>query len=380
MVVGGDEDGSGSRIDSAKRLFSDVAGLDDDIDEYTYVYSQRECIEHLFRVASSLDSLVVGESQILSQVKNAYSIARRCKSVGTVINQLFNRAIAVGKRVRTETRIAYNAVSVSYAAVELAKQLFADLSASTVMLLGAGKMSELTAEHLVSGGVQYVMVANRHYDRAAELAKRFGGRAVPFESAMDYALGADIIITSTGAPHYIIKKWETEQLMRRRKGRPIFFIDIAVPRDVEPDVSLIEGVTLYNIDDLESVVDSNIKMREQEAEEAEVIVQEETDQLIAKFQYLSLRPVMESLHDKAEDIRLRAVKRAYAKMPNLTEHERRIIKNMTKIIVRKLLREPMRQVNRSAGTTEEQYFIDAMCALFKLEVNVELGENEANEK
>lgn len=367
-------------MEMAKQFFLDMAGIDDNIDRYLYVYVGRECVEHLFRVAASLDSLVIGEGQILSQVKNAYAFARKYESCSTVMNQLFHRAIAVGKRVRTETRIAYNAVSVSYAAVELAKHIFKDLTASQVMLLGAGNMGELTARHLVASGVQCVLVANRHYDRAVELAKQFDGRAVPFESRMQCALNADIIITSTGAPHYIIKKWEMEQLMRQRKGRPIFFIDIAVPRDVEPEVASIDGVTLYNIDDLEAVVDSNMKEREQEAAAAESIVQEETTALIEKFQYLSLRPVMEGLHDKAENIRMRALKRAFAKLPELSEAEQRVIRNMSKIIVRKILREPMRQMNHSFGTGEEQYYADAMRSLFRLDVNVNLGAKKSNEE
>lgn len=372
-----EEDGG---IDMARQFFLDMAGVDDEISSYLYTYSHRDGIEHLFRVASSLDSLVIGEGQILSQVKNAYAIARKYDSSSTIMNQLFHRAIAVGKRVRTETKIAYNAVSVSYAAVELAKQIFKDLAASKVMLLGAGYMGELTAKHLVSNGVKCVMVANRHYNRAVELARQFDGMAVPFENTIQCALDADIIITSTGAPHYIIKKWEMKKLMRYRKGRQIFLIDIAVPRDVEPDVASLDGVTLYNIDDLEAVVNSNLKEREQEAAAAEVIVQEETEALIEKFQYLSLRPVMEGLRDKAEDIRVRALKRAMAKLPNISEAEQRIIRNMSKIIVRKILRDPMRQMNNSVGTGEEQYYVDAMRSLFKLDVNVDLGEQKANEK
>ncbi len=363
----------------AKKFFLDVAGVNDEIDAYLYMYTDRACIEHLFRVAASLDSLIIGEGQILSQVKNAYALARKYNSTSTVLNLLFHRAIAVGKRVRTETRIAYNAVSVSYAAVELAKRIFDDLSSSNVMLLGAGKMGELTAQHLVASGVQCVLVANRHFDRAVELARRFKGRAVPFESTMQYALHSDIIITSTGAPHYIIKRWETEQLMRRRAYRPIFFIDIAVPRDVEPEVASIRGVMLYNIDDLEAVVDSNIKEREQEAAEAAAIVQEETEDLIERFQYLSFRPVMEGLWTRSESIRLHVLRRAFAKLPELTEPERRIIKNLSKIIVRKLLREPMRKVSHSAGTGREKYYVDAMRDLFNLDINVDLERDKINE-
>lgn len=362
-----------------KQFFFDLANNVEDVDTYLYSYTDKECIEHLFRVSASLDSLIIGEGQILSQVKNAYAIAREIDTTSTVLNTLFHRAIAVGKRVRTETRIAFSAVSVSYAAVELAKKIFGDLSQSRVLLLGAGKMGELTATHLVSSGAKCVIVANRHYERAVELAKKFKGSAITFEHAMECAETVDIIITSTGAPHYIIKEWETKTLMRKRKGKKMFFIDIAVPRDVAPEVADIPGVNLYNIDDLEAVVDSNMRIREQEAQEAEMIIQKEVEMLLDKFQYLAFRPVMELLTDKANDIRQRAVKRAFAKLPALTEADRRVVENMSKLIVRKILREPMVQMNNAAGTGNEQYYIDAMRDLFKLDLEVIEGANDENE-
>ena len=331
----------------------------------------------MFNVAASLDSLVIGEGQILSQVKKAYALAREVGTTSTVLNTLFHRAIAVGKRVRTETRIAYSAVSVSYAAVELAKNIYGDLFGAKVLLLGAGQMAELTAKHFVGKGVENVYVANRSYERAVELAEKFHGEAVPFENAIKAATDIDIVVTSTGAPHYVVKAWETSQLMKRRKGRSIIFIDIAVPRDVEPEVADIKGVRLYNIDDLESVVDSNIKVRQQEAEQAGKIVLEEVEELVNKFRYLSFRPVMALLTDKADRIRRREVKRAMAKLPDITADERKAIENMSKMIVRKLLREPMMRINNAAGTGNEQYYIDAMSDLFKLDT---IGERKSERK
>ena len=202
---------------------------------------------------------------------------------------MLHRAIAVGKRVRTETRIAYNAVSVSYAAVELARQVLGDMTESNVLLFGAGQMAELTAQHLVSRGVKKVYVANRSFENAEALAEKFGGEALPFDTAYKQAIDVDVIVTSTGAPHYVVKPWETQQLMTKRKGRPLVFIDIAVPRDVDPDVASIKGVELYNIDDLEAVVDENIKEREREAERAQIIIDEEVASLLEKFRYLSFR-------------------------------------------------------------------------------------------
>ena len=224
-----------------------------DARKYLFFFTDEDCINHLFRVASSLDSLIIGEGQILSQVKRAYSLARDAENTSTVLNTLFHRAIAVGKKVRTVTHIAYSAVSVSYAAVEMAKKAFGDLTESNVLLVGAGQMSELTARHLVANGVKTVFVSNRNYKRAVELANKFQGIAINFENYIEAANEADIVITSTGAPHYMIRTKDVVRLMQQREGRPLIFIDIAVPRDVEPEVGEIHGVTLYNIDDLEAV-------------------------------------------------------------------------------------------------------------------------------
>ncbi|WP_110954028.1 glutamyl-tRNA reductase [Anaerosinus massiliensis] len=364
-------------LPALKQFLYDLASSDEDAEDYMFHYYDEACITHLFKVAASLDSLIIGEGQILSQVKKGYWIAKEAGTTSTVLNTLFHRAIAVGKRVRTETRIAYSAVSVSYAAVELAKNLFGDLSNSNVLLLGAGQMGELTARHLADQGVQTVFVSNRRYERAVDLAKKFNGQAVQTEHAMNCAVNVDIVITSTGAPHYIVKAWETQQLMTKRKGKPIIFIDIAVPRDVEPEVANIKGVRLYNIDDLEAVVDSNIKVREQEAALAGKIVAEEVEELVNKFRYLSFRPVMALLTDKAERIRQREVKRAMAKLSDITPEERKIMENMSRMIVRKLLREPMVKINSAAGTGNEEYYIKAMRDLFKLDT---IGEKRKIEK
>jgi len=344
-----------------------------------FFYTEEDCIRHLFRVASSLDSLIIGEGQILSQVKKAYSIARDVGTTSTVLNTLFNRTIAVGKKVRTETRIAHSTVSVSYAAVELAKKVFGDLSQSNVLLLGAGQMGELTARHLVENGVKTVIVSNRRYERAVELALKFRGIAVPFESFMKSAVEADIIITSTGAPHYIIRTWDVAHLMPKREGRPIIIIDIAVPRDVEPEVAAITGASLYNIDDLEAVVKSNVRHRAKEALLAEKIINKELEELLIKFRYLSLRPIMARMTDKAEKIRQREFKRALAKLTDITTDERKAIENMSKMIMRKMLRDPMVCINQAACNQDEENYLDAIRDLFKLDAIGE-GKNRENKK
>lgn len=348
-----------------------------DVDQHLFYYVDEDCIRHLFRVAASLDSLVVGEGQILSQVKKAYSLARDIGTTSTVLNTLFNRAIASGKRVRTDTRIAYNAVSVSYAAVELAKKLLGDLAQAKVLLLGAGEMSELTARHLVDNGVNTVFVSNRNLERARQLAEKFRGIAVPFEHFMESAEQADIVITSTGAPHYLIRSWDVAHLMPKRQGRPIIFIDIAVPRDVEPEVAALAGVNLYNIDDLEAVAESNMRGREKEAQAAETIIEADLADLIAKFRYLSFRPTLARLRDKVETIRQREMKRALAKLPEATPEERKVLENLSKMLVRKLIRDPIIRINESAGTDKEAYFLDATRKLFKLD---DIGEEAPSEK
>ena len=351
-----------------KQFLFDLTGNEENIDEYLYEHVDEACVRHLFEVASSLDSLVLGEGQILSQVKEAYALAREAGATSTVINTLFHRAIACGKRVRTETRIAYNSVSVSYAAVELARKEMGDLAHSSALIFGAGKMAELTAQHLLARGVQKIYVTNRHLDKAELLAGEFKGVAVPWQEALKCAVDVDVIVTSTGAPHYVVKPWETQQLMAKRKGRPLFFIDIAVPRDVDPEVAAIKGVTLYNIDALEAVVDEHMAERREEAKEARRIVAEEVRSLEQRFRYLSLQPIMAMLSERCERIRRRELRRIAPKLPELTEEEWRQVEHMSHMIVRKILRMPMMKLNASAGTEEEEFYTEAMRALFRLDV------------
>lgn len=344
-----------------KNFLNDLTG--GDVENFLYEYEGENCIRHLFNVASSLDSLILGEGQILSQVKDAYTIAKSAGTTNTVLNTLFNKAIAVGKLVRTDTRIAYNSVSISSAAVDLAAKKLGGLKNRSALIFGAGKMAQLTAQHLKSRDIEKIIVANRHYSRAVEMAEKFGAQAVAWEDAMANADDVDLIITSTGAPHYVVKTWQTQQLMTRRQGHELFFIDIAVPRDVDPEVAQINGVTLYNIDDLESVVESNIKFRQEEAKSARKIVEANVAAIMERFKYLKFRPLMADLSQRAEKIREREVKRIAHKLPNLNEDEKKIVDQMTKMIVRKLLRMPMMRLNASAGTDDEKFFADAMKAL-----------------
>ncbi len=347
---------------SAKNFMTDLIGAD--AEKYFYEYTGEDCIRHLLEVSAGLDSLVLGEGQILSQVKDAYSVAKNSGATDTILNTLFHKAIASGKNVRTETKISYNSVSVASAAVELAAKKIGGLKNLNALIFGAGKMALLTAKYLQVHGVKKIFVANRHFSRAEEMAEKIGGEPVQWEDALKIADDVEVIITSTGAPHYVVKPEPTKKLMERRDGREIFFIDIAVPRDVDPEVGKIPGITLYNIDDLEAVVESHIQARKEEAEAAKKIIAEDVAAIKERFKYLKFQPLMANLSERAEKIREREVRRISHKLPNLTEEERRTMDNMTKMIVRKLLRMPMMRLNASAGTNREKFFTDAMRALF----------------
>ncbi|MCR5834791.1 MAG: glutamyl-tRNA reductase [Selenomonadaceae bacterium] len=352
---------------SIKQFMNDLIGAVVD-DKYLYTYDGEDCARHLFAVTSGLDSLILGEGQILSQVKEAYATAKAAAATDTILNTLFNRAIATGKRVRTETKIAYNSVSVSSAAVDLAARELGGLDGKSALIFGAGKMAQLTAQHLLSHGVKKIFVANHHIERAMEMAEKIGGEAVPWEEAFTSAADVDIIITSTGAPHYVVKPWQTQQLISRRGGRGIFFVDIAVPRDVDPEVVKIKGVTLYNIDDLESVVEKNLQARQREAVLAQKIISEDVAAVMERFKYLKFRPLMANLSERAEGIRRREIRRVASKLSDLNDDERKIIDRMTHRIVCKLLRLPMMKLNASAGTDDENFYEQAMRALFSDEV------------
>lgn len=347
-----------------EQFFLALSGNSEAKKEYFFYFEGEACIRHLFEVASGLDSMVIGESQILNQIKTAYTMALAEKATKTILNTLFHRAITTGKRVRTETRISYSAVSVSYAAVKLAEKILGGLDDRTAMVFGAGEAAELLVKNLQGKGLKNVKVANRHMDKA----KTIGGEAVPFKSALSHADDVDIIVTATGASQYIVKAWDVRNLMMRRNTRPLVAIDIAVPCDIEPEVGDIRNVTLYNLDDLQEIVANNIRLRKEEAERAEVIVQEEIDSIEDRFKYLSTRPVMVSLSDKAEAIRERELRHGLAKIEGLTEEDKKVLSHMTHMIVRKILREPMMHLNEYAGTEWESEDKSAVSRLFKLDV------------
>ncbi len=336
--------------------------------KFTYTSQELDTIMHLFRVTASLDSMVVGESQILKQVRNAYDFSRSVGGAGPVLNRLFTKAFSVGKRVRADTTITSGAVSISYAAVELAKKIFNTLEGKTVAIIGAGEMSELTAKHLVASGVSKVLVTNRTYERAVKVAEKFKGTPLPFESGLDFLIDADIVISSTDAPQYLISTRPLAELMKRRKHRYMFLIDIAVPRDIEPDVSKIAHVFLYNIDDLEAVVDSNLKQRQQEATRAEQIVSEEAKRFYSQLQIFAVNPTIKALHQQFQKV-VEAERVACFGKTHLSDEQQAAVASMTRAIVKKLLHNPVKNLREAVNDEEAEHgqYIRALQELFALD-------------
>ena len=310
------------------------------LDKAIYIYNDMNAVKHIFRVASSLDSMVVGEPQILGQLKDAFQLALSKKTTSFILNKLMKKAISVAKRVRTETRIAENAVSISFAAVELAKKIFTDLSKRVCMLLGAGEMAELAARHLIGNGVKEVIVSNRTHERACDLAKEFHGRPVPFDDFIQEMARTDIVICSTGAPHYILTRDQMQKVMKERKQRQVFIIDISVPRNIDPEINKLENVYLYNVDDLQDAVDTNLFERKQEAEKAEKIVEEELDTFQKWLSSLDSVPTIVALREKAEDIRKEELEKLFHKVQEIGEKEREAIEYMATALMNKLIHPP----------------------------------------
>lgn len=332
-----------------------------------YFYTEQQVVRHLFRVASSLDSMVIGEAQILGQVKDAYQIAYENKSTSLILNRLFRHAIECGKRVRTETAIGESPVSVSYAAVQLAKNVFETLENRPVMVVGAGKMSVLTIKHLVSNGANPIMVTNRTYEKAYEIACEFNGIAVPFEEKFEKMATADIVISSTGAQGYVITADDVRNIMRRRKGRPLFFIDIAVPRDVDPEAAEIENVFVYDIDDLKHVVDENLKERKKEAEKAEKIIDEEVSEFFAWLASLDVVPTIKELNRIAQEIKQRELEKALKRLNGLDEEQVEVIKALAHGIVNKMIHMPIVRVKEAAARKRGYRYVVALRYLFGLD-------------
>ena len=342
-------------------------GLDaESLTAHLYEYRENDAIRHIFRVAASLDSMIVGEPQVLGQVKSAYTTACAVGALHSRLHALMSRAFAVAKRVRTETTIGSSAVSVASAAVDLATQIFGSLSGKRVYLIGAGKMSELAARHLISGGAEAIFVANRTHTRALALAEKFSGTAIRFEELYETADRADIVITSTGSPHAIFRREHGELFLHRRKNRPMFFIDIAVPRDVDPEMNKLDGIFVYDIDDLQQVVSANVANREREAARANEIIETELQRFVARLQTQEVAPTIVSLQEHLENIRQAELDRVRGKLGKLTPEQESAIEALTRGIVNKVLHTPITAMKNAAAEAEANTVVDHVRRIFNL--------------
>jgi glutamyl-tRNA reductase len=332
-----------------------------------YSVTDEAAAVHLFRVAAGLDSMVPGEAQILGQVREAYEAAREAGTTGATLHRLFRQALRVGKRVRTETAIGENPASVSSAAAELAERVFEGLAGRKILLIGAGKTADLTAANLISRGVGEIVVANRSPDRAGALARRFGGRAVGLDALEEELVHADVVVASTGSQGLVLSGEQVERAMKDRRGRPVFFIDIAVPRDLDPAINELEGCYLYDIDDLERVVAESVAGRREEAVRAEAIVSEEADAFRAWQLSLDVVPAITSLRARAESIRQEELDRVESRLASLSPSQRRAVEALTSQIVAKLLHQPTVRMKEAAAAADGVLYADAVRHLFGLE-------------
>jgi glutamyl-tRNA reductase len=345
-----------------------LAGLSEsEIAPALYTLTDDAVAPHVFRVAAGLDSLIPGEAQILGQVRGAYEVARVADTAGPVLHRLFRQALRVGRRVRTETAIGENPASISSAAAELAERVFGTLEGRRILVLGAGKMSDLATVNLISRGVDSVFVANRSVERAERLARRFGGRAAGLDAVEAELENADVVVASTSARGYVLSAEQVERAMRKRKGRPIFFVDIAVPRDIDPAVNAIEGCYVYDVDDLERVVEESVAGRREEAVRAEAIVAEEADRFRKWQLSLDVVPAIASLRALAESIREDELARVEGRLGSLSPSQRRAVESLTAQIVNKLLHPPTVRMKEAAAAADGVHYADAIRHLFALE-------------
>jgi glutamyl-tRNA reductase len=332
---------------------------------HLYEHRDQEAVRHLFRVAASLDSMVVGEPQILGQVKEAFAVARASGTVGGQLEHLLQSAFAAAKKVRTETEIGSNSVSIASVAVELARKIFGSLQGRTVFLVGAGKMSELAARHLVQQGAGAILVTNRTLERARRMAETFQGKVIPFDQLHEAASQADIVISSTGAPHPIFRREDGQAFLHRRRNRPMFFIDIAVPRDVDPEMGKLEGIFVYDIDDLQQVAAAHMAERSREASDAETLITGEVERFHQRQRAVNVAPAIVALQQQAEEIRQAELKRAQARLGSLSAEQIAAVEALTRGLVNKFLHPPMQALKQAARESNAAR-LEALCETWSL--------------
>jgi glutamyl-tRNA reductase len=331
---------------------------------HIYEYRDQEAVGHLFRMAASLDSMVVGEPQILGQVKEAFAVAKAAGTVSGQLDHLLQSAFAAAKKARTETGIGSNSVSIASVAVDMARKIFGSLQGRTVFLVGAGKMSELAARHLMQQGAGAILVTNRTYERARRMAEEIRGsvipQVVPFEQVYEAAGNADIVISSTGAPHHIFRPEHGEAFLRRRRNRPMFFIDIAVPRDVDPAMNNLDGIFVYDIDDLQQVTAAHMEERNREATDAESLIAAEVERFHIRQRTVNVAPAIVALQRKAEEIRQTELQRIHSRLATLTPEQIAAVEALTRGLVNKFLHPPM-QALKQAARENDSARLDTLC-------------------
>ena len=337
------------------------------IGPHVYRYEGREAIHHLFRVAASLDSMVVGEPQILGQLKVAYTAAKDAGAVCGWLDGLLTRAFGVAKRVRSETGIGQMAVSVSYAAVELARKIFGSLAGRTVMIVGAGKMSELAARHLRRSGASHVFVTNRTHDRAVEMARLFQGTPVEYDRFHATMPEVDILIASCAAPHYILNKEEMQRVIAARRNKPAYLIDLAVPRNIDPSVNDVANVFLYDIDDLQEVVNANLRERMKEAQRAETLVSEEVERMMARLKVVEITPTIVGLQEQLEQIRSAEIEKARRRYGPFTPQQEEALEAATRAIINKVAHGPISELRVQAGKPDGAHAVALIKKVFHLQ-------------
>jgi len=342
------------------------------IEPYIYEYRDTEAVNHLFRMAASLDSMVVGEPQILGQVKEAFAVAKASGTVAGQLEHLLQSAFAAAKKARSETGIGSNSVSIASVAVDLARKIFGSLQGRTVFLVGAGKMSELAARHLVQQGAGAILVTNRTHERARRMAEEFQGavvpQVVPFEELYETASSADIVISSTGAPHHIFRPEHGQAFLHRRRNRPMFFIDIAVPRDVDPAMNKLDGIFVYDIDDLQQVAAAHMEERSREAMDAETLIAVEVERFQQRQRTVNLAPAIVALQRKAEEIRQGELHRIHARLGTLTPEQVAAVEALTRGLMNKFLHPPMQAIKQAAREGDSAR-LDALCEAWSVSVD-----------
>ncbi len=355
-------------LEVVKKILSQKSGIDTgELESYLYTKEGREAVAHLFRVTASLDSMIVGEPQIAGQIKDAYSSAVASQTTGAFLNKAVHRALHVGKKIRTETGISQHPVSISYAAVLLAEKIFGDLQETRVLLLGAGEMGALAAKHLAERQVGEIWISNRTGEKAAHVAESLGATMIPFETIVQKLHQVDILIASTGASDVILHKESVQEAMRQRKNKPMFFIDIAVPRNIDPTINQIENVYLFDIDHLNGIVEANLKEREKEAKKAEAIIGGEVEAFLEYVHQTNLSPTIQQLSKKFDLIRKNELEKYLSKHPKLSDGEKDAFEGCTRAIVKKILHEPiilMKTEETQEGGTK---YSEILKKLFKLE-------------